>query len=245
MTPGPRRPPPMGCDRPASAAEAVGLEPTSDSSPPPVFETGSSSRRMASVFVRFAGVGFEPTSKRSERSILPLDDPAVPSYRTSERAHVPFSDFKPHRFDPSSHARLRRRPSAAATEHLDRRRTNRRNLARRRRACRTRSLGNGAAVPSRKRCFCFFLAARSSIRGPATCSAKSAEAIPGNPRVTSHQPAGLTPAARPWVAAGPHDSSPDARPALRSTLPAIFPQRPRASAPQAPRACTRESSSTT
>jgi hypothetical protein len=41
----------------------------------PVFETGSSSGRMTSVYL-VAGAGIEPTSGRSERPVLPLDDPA-------------------------------------------------------------------------------------------------------------------------------------------------------------------------
>jgi hypothetical protein len=41
----------------------------------PVFETGSSSGRMTSVS-QVAGAGIEPTSERSERPVLPLDDPA-------------------------------------------------------------------------------------------------------------------------------------------------------------------------
>ena len=45
-------------------AEVVGLEPTSDARPPPVFETGSSSSRMASVILlhgQVAEAGVEPT----------------------------------------------------------------------------------------------------------------------------------------------------------------------------------------
>jgi hypothetical protein len=41
----------------------------------PVFETGSSSGRMTSVY-QVAGAGIEPTPERSERPVLPLDDPA-------------------------------------------------------------------------------------------------------------------------------------------------------------------------
>jgi hypothetical protein len=41
----------------------------------PVFETGSSSGRMTSV-LQVAGAGIEPTPERSERPVLPLDDPA-------------------------------------------------------------------------------------------------------------------------------------------------------------------------
>jgi hypothetical protein len=41
----------------------------------PVFETGSSSGRMTSVCL-VAGAGIEPTPERSERPVLPLDDPA-------------------------------------------------------------------------------------------------------------------------------------------------------------------------
>ena len=41
----------------------------------PVFETGSSSGRMTSV-CQVAGAGIEPTPERSERPVLPLDDPA-------------------------------------------------------------------------------------------------------------------------------------------------------------------------
>jgi hypothetical protein len=41
----------------------------------PVFETGSSSGRMTSVY-QVAGAGIEPTSGRSECPVLPLDDPA-------------------------------------------------------------------------------------------------------------------------------------------------------------------------
>ena len=87
-----------------SKAEAVGLEPTSENHSPPVFKTGPSSGRMTSVrhgrsclyrqlwfsgFVErdrshsiqsgcaaVAGAGIEPTSRRSERRILPLNDPA-------------------------------------------------------------------------------------------------------------------------------------------------------------------------
>ena len=54
-------------------AEAVGLEPTT-AEPRPVFKTGSSSSRMTSV--QAAGAGIEPTSRRSERPVLPLNDPA-------------------------------------------------------------------------------------------------------------------------------------------------------------------------
>ena len=41
----------------------------------PVFKTGSSSGRMTSVY-QVAGAGIEPTPERSERPVLPLDDPA-------------------------------------------------------------------------------------------------------------------------------------------------------------------------
>ena len=44
--------------------------------PPPVFKTGSSSGRMTSNCFQVAGAGIEPTSRRSERRILPLNDPA-------------------------------------------------------------------------------------------------------------------------------------------------------------------------
>ena len=40
----------------------------------PVFETGSSSGRMTSVY-QVAGAGIEPTPERSERPVLPSDDP--------------------------------------------------------------------------------------------------------------------------------------------------------------------------
>ena len=53
----------------------MGLEPTSGSAPPPVFKTGSSSGRMTSV-CEAAEAGIEPTRRRSERLILPLDDSA-------------------------------------------------------------------------------------------------------------------------------------------------------------------------
>ena len=77
-----------------TSAEAVGLEPTSEMNSPPVFKTGPSSGRMTSGYVAFcsakeasffgekgdrhqaAGAGVEPTSQRSERRILPIDDPA-------------------------------------------------------------------------------------------------------------------------------------------------------------------------
>ena len=41
----------------------------------PVFESGSSSGRMTSG-LQVAGAGIEPTPERSERPVLPLDDPA-------------------------------------------------------------------------------------------------------------------------------------------------------------------------
>ena len=44
-------------------AEAVGLEPTTDDSPAPAFEAGSSSSRMASV-IEAAVAGIEPASRR-------------------------------------------------------------------------------------------------------------------------------------------------------------------------------------
>ena len=47
-------------DKPVRKAEAVRLELTSGSQPPPVFETGSSSSRMTSV-TKVPGVGIEPT----------------------------------------------------------------------------------------------------------------------------------------------------------------------------------------
>jgi hypothetical protein len=55
-------------------AEAVGLEPTS---------RDATDCFQDSVLIRpddfrlAAGVGIEPTSRRSERPILPLDDPAI------------------------------------------------------------------------------------------------------------------------------------------------------------------------
>ncbi len=69
------------------SAEAVGLEPTT-AEPRPVFKTGSSSSRMTSVsFVeQAAGAGIEPTSRRSERPVLPLNDPASVSSADTHRS---------------------------------------------------------------------------------------------------------------------------------------------------------------
>ncbi len=53
----------------------MGLEPTTVLAAP-VFKTGSSSSRMTSV-VQVAGAGIEPTPRRSERPVLPLDHPAL------------------------------------------------------------------------------------------------------------------------------------------------------------------------
>ena len=45
-------------------AEAVGLEPTTDTQPAPAFEAGSSSSRMTSIHVQAAETGIEPVSRR-------------------------------------------------------------------------------------------------------------------------------------------------------------------------------------
>ncbi len=67
-------------------AEAVGLEPTSGSTPPPVFKTGSSSSRMTSVR-QIAGVGIEPTPPGSEPSIATSSDyPAMNVRRMTRRS---------------------------------------------------------------------------------------------------------------------------------------------------------------
>ena len=70
------------------AAEAVRLELTSGSVPPPVFETGSSSSRITSVSVvrKVPGVGIEPTTswfraKRHYQQQLPR---SASSWRTSK-----------------------------------------------------------------------------------------------------------------------------------------------------------------
>ena len=63
--------------KPTTGAAVPGLEFTSGSSPPPVFKTGSSSGRITSVFNKFRGLESNQRSRRSERLILPLDDPAV------------------------------------------------------------------------------------------------------------------------------------------------------------------------
>ena len=54
----------------------------------PVFETGSSSGRMTSV-LQVAGAGIEPTPERSERPVLPLDDPAIVFPLLPPCAHMP------------------------------------------------------------------------------------------------------------------------------------------------------------
>jgi hypothetical protein len=59
-------------------AEAVGLEPTSESCSPPVFKTGSSAGRMTSVNIQVAGAGIEPALPGSEPGVATNgDSPAL------------------------------------------------------------------------------------------------------------------------------------------------------------------------